>query len=171
MKIGILSDTHGWLDPRILHHFKDCDEIWHAGDVGSMAVIDELAAFKPLIGVYGNIDNNEIRAVFPEFRMIKREGVNILITHIAGTPKRYNKAVFDKLKEVIPNILVCGHSHILKVMADKQNYNMLYVNPGAAGKYGFHKIRTIIRFEINQGKMENMEVIELGKRSATTEGV
>ncbi len=131
-----------------------------------MLVIDELSAFKPIIGVYGNIDSHQIRTVFPEFKMIKREGVNILITHIAGTPKHYNKAVKDKLKEVIPNMLVCGHSHILKVMADKQNYNMLYVNPGAAGKHGFHKIRTIIRFEINQGKIEHMEVIELGKRSA-----
>ncbi len=166
MKIGILSDTHGWLDKRILHYFKDCDEIWHAGDVGSMEVIEELAAFKPLIGVHGNIDNQEIRTVFPEFKMIKREGINILITHIAGTPKYYNKAVSSKLKEVIPNMLVCGHSHILKVMPDRQKYNMLYVNPGAAGKLGLHKMRTIIRFEINQGKIENMEVIELGKRSS-----
>ncbi len=166
MKIGILSDTHGWLDKRILHHFKDCDEIWHAGDVGSIEVIDELSAFKPTIGVYGNIDNQQVRAVFPEFKMIKRESVNILIAHIAGAPKQYNKAILEKLKEVIPNILVCGHSHILKVMADRQNYNMLYVNPGAAGKHGFHKVRTIIRFELNQGKIENMEVIELGKRSA-----
>lgn len=165
MKIGILSDTHGWLDKRILHHFKDCDEIWHAGDVGSIDIINELQAFKPIIGVYGNIDNHEIRTVFPEFKMIKREGVNILITHIAGTPKRYSKAVSNKLKEVIPNILVCGHSHILKVMADRQNYNMLYINPGAAGNHGFHKVRTIIRFEINQGKIEKMEVIELEKRS------
>ena len=165
MKIGILSDTHGWLDDRILHFFKDCDEIWHAGDVGSIDVIEKLSAFKPTIGVFGNIDSHEIKTVFPEFQMIKREGVNIIITHIAGNPSRYNKAVSDKLKEVIPNMLVCGHSHILKVMADKKNYNMLYVNPGAAGKHGFHKMRTIIRLELNQGRIENMEVIELGKRS------
>ena len=165
MKIGILSDTHGWLDERIFHLFKNCDEIWHAGDVGSTDIIDRLSAFKPTIGVYGNIDNHEIRATFPEFQMIKREGVNVIITHIAGAPKRYNKVVLNKLKEVIPNMLVCGHSHILKVMADKQNYNMLYVNPGAAGKHGLHKMRTIIRLELNQGKIENMEVIELGKRS------
>ena len=165
MNIGILSDTHGWLDERIFHFFKDCDEIWHAGDVGSIDIIDKLTAFKPTIGVYGNIDNHEVKMAFPEFKMIKREGVNIMITHIAGTPKRYNKAVSDKLKEVIPQMLVCGHSHILKVMADRKNYNMLYVNPGAAGKHGFHKIRTIIRLELNQGKIENMEVIELGKRS------
>ena len=165
MKIGILSDTHGWLDERILHFFKDCDEIWHAGDVGSLDIIDKLSAFKPTIGVYGNIDSHEIKTIFPEFQMIKREGVNIIITHIAGTPPRYNKVVSDKLKEVIPNILVCGHSHILKVMADKNKYNMLYVNPGAAGKHGFHKMRTIIRLELNQGKIENMEVIELGERS------
>lgn len=169
MKIGILSDTHGWLDERILHFFKDCDEIWHAGDVGSIDVIDKLKAFKPTIGVYGNIDSHEIQTVFPEFQMIKREGVNIMITHIAGTPKRYNKAVSDKLKEVIPNMLVCGHSHILKVMADKQNYNMLYVNPGAAGKHGFHKMRTIIRLELNKGKIKNMEVVELGRRSQLNE--
>ena len=165
MKIGILSDTHGWLDERIFHLFKNCDEIWHAGDVGSTDIIDQLSTFKPTIGVYGNIDNHEIRAIFPEFQMIKREGVNVIITHIAGTPKRYNKAVLDKLKEVIPNMLVCGHSHILKVIADKKNYNMLYVNPGAAGKHGLHKMRTIIRLELNQGKIEKMEVIELGKRS------
>lgn len=165
MKIGILSDTHGWLDERVFHFFKECDEIWHAGDVGSIEVIDKLQAFKPTIGVYGNIDSHEIKTVFPEFKMIKREGVNIIITHIAGTPNRYNKSVSDKLKEVIPHMLVCGHSHILKVMADRKNYNMLYVNPGAAGKHGFHKMRTIIRLELNQGKIENMEVIELGKRS------
>jgi uncharacterized protein len=165
LKIGILSDTHGWLDDRILHHFKDCDEIWHAGDVGSIDVIDKLKAFKPTIGVYGNIDNHAIKSEFPEFQMIKREGVNIMITHIAGTPKRYNNVVSSKLKEVIPNMLVCGHSHILKVMADKKNYNMLYVNPGAAGKHGIHKMRTIIRLELDRGRIENMEVIELGKRS------
>lgn len=165
MKIGILSDTHGWLDERIFHFFKDCDEVWHAGDVGSIDVIDQLSAFKPTIGVFGNIDNQEIKTVFPEFQMIKREGINVIITHIAGSPSRYNKGVSDKLKEVIPNILVCGHSHILKVMADRKNYNMLYVNPGAAGKHGFHKMRTIIRLELNKGKIENMEVIELGKRS------
>ncbi len=165
MKVGILSDTHGWLDERILHYFKDCDEIWHAGDVGSIDVIDKLKAFKPTLGVYGNIDNQAIKAEFPAFQMLKREGVNIMITHIAGTPKRYNKAVLSKLKEVVPNMLVCGHSHILKVMADKQNYNMLFINPGAAGKHGFHKMRTIIRLELTQGKIKNMEVIELGKRS------
>ena len=164
MKIGILSDTHGWLDERILHYFKDCDEIWHAGDVGDISIIDTLSNFKPTIGVYGNIDDHNIRNIFPEFKLIKREGVNIIITHIAGTPKHYNNALSAKLKEVIPNMLVCGHSHILKVMPDKKNYNMLYVNPGAAGRHGFHKVRTIIRLELNQGKIENMEAIELGKR-------
>ncbi len=163
MRIGVLSDTHGWLDKRILHFFKDCDEIWHAGDVGSVEVINTLSTFKPTIGVYGNIDNQHVRRLFPEFQHIQRAGLYILITHIAGTPPKYNSVIYNKLKEFSPNLLVCGHSHILKVMPDKQN-QLTYLNPGAAGRHGFHKIRTIIRFEINAGQLQNMEVIELGKR-------
>ena len=164
MKIGLLSDTHGWLDERILHHFKDCDELWHAGDVGNISVIHTLEQFKPTIGVYGNIDGVDIRAVFPETQVIVREGLKIYITHIAGSPNRYTKGLLSKLKEEKPNILVCGHSHILKVMPDKNLNNLFYINPGAAGRHGFHKVRTIIKLEINSGKIVRMEAIELGAR-------
>ncbi|MCB0495510.1 MAG: metallophosphoesterase family protein [Cyclobacteriaceae bacterium] len=164
MRIGILSDTHGWLDERILHHFKDCDEIWHAGDVGDVSIIDHLQQLKPTIGVYGNIDGQETRSVFPETEILLREGLKIYITHIAGTPGRYQNGLMSKLKEEMPKILVCGHSHILKVMPDKKLNNMLYINPGAAGRHGFHKVRTILKLEINNGKIANMQAIELGKR-------
>lgn len=165
MKIGILSDTHGWLDERILHHFKDCDEVWHAGDVGNTSVIETLQKFKPTIGVYGNIDGQEIRSIFPETQILYKEGLKIYITHIAGTPPRYQKGILSKLKEENPNILVCGHSHILKVMPDKKLNNMLYINPGAAGRHGFHKVRTILKLEIADGKIKHLEAIELGLRS------
>lgn len=165
MKIGIVSDTHGWFDERILHYFKDCDEIWHAGDVGNAALIDELQKFKPVVGVYGNIDGHDVRAIFPETQIIIREGLKIYITHIAGTPARYQKGLLSKLKEELPNILVCGHSHILKVMPDKRLNNMLYLNPGAAGRHGFHKVRTLLRLEISKGKILHLEAIELGSRS------
>lgn len=168
MKIGILSDTHGWLDERIIHHFKECDEILHAGDVGNVSVIEQLEQFKPTVGVYGNIDGTEIRAIFPETQVFMREGLNIYITHIAGTPSRYEKGLFSKLKEEAPNILVCGHSHILKVMPDKKLNNLLYINPGAAGKHGFHKMRTIIKLELEKGEITGMQVIELGPRGKIT---
>lgn len=164
MKVGILSDTHGWLDERILHHFKDCDEVWHAGDVGSVEVINKLEQFKPTIGVYGNIDGTGVRVIFPETQVFEREGLKIYITHIAGTPKRYQNGLLNKLKEEKPNILVCGHSHILKVMPDSKLNNMLYINPGAAGKHGFHKVRTIIKLELQDGKITHMDAIELGPR-------
>lgn len=165
MKIGILSDTHGWLDERIFHHFNDCDEIWHAGDVGDISIIDQLIKFKPTIGVYGNIDGTDMRAALPNTQLFEREGLKIYITHIAGTPKRYEKGIISKLKEEKPNILVCGHSHILKVMTDKNFNNMLYINPGAAGRHGFHKIRTIIKLELKNKSIAAMQAIELGARS------
>lgn len=163
MKICIISDTHGYLEPNTLSHLSQCDEIWHAGDIGNLAILQKIESLNPLIAVYGNIDGHEVRAAVPENQIINRLGVKILITHIAATPPSYNKRVLALIKKHQPNILVCGHSHILKVEFDKVN-NLLFINPGAAGKHGFHKIKTLIRFEINNGKPQNMEVVELGSR-------
>jgi uncharacterized protein len=164
-KIGLISDTHSFLDPKVLEYFKDCDEIWHAGDFGSLAVSDQLSAFKPLKGVYGNIDGQDIRQVHPLNQKFEVEGIKVWMTHIGGTPDRYNPVIRKELMEAPPHIFICGHSHILKVISDKKLNNMLYINPGAAGIHGFHKVKTIIRFEISEGKIKNMQAIELGKRS------
>jgi len=164
MKIGIISDTHGFLDPKVFEYFKEVDEIWHAGDVGEKSVLHKLKQFKPTTAVYGNIDGNEIRIQAPENEVIEREGSKILMTHIASKPPKYNSRVRELIKNHNPNILVCGHSHMLKVEMDKAN-NLLFINPGAAGRHGFHQMRTLIRFEIKEGKPQNLEVIELGKRS------
>ena len=164
MKIGLLSDTHNYLDEKMLSYYAEVDEIWHAGDFGNWQVADQLRNFKPLMGVYGNIDGQEIRSEYPEQLRFKREGLDIWMIHIGGAPPRYNPKVKKILQQNPPNIMVCGHSHILKVMTDPNYDKMLYLNPGAAGKQGFHKIRTMLRFEINKGKPEKMEVIELGKR-------
>ncbi|MBK9330284.1 MAG: metallophosphoesterase family protein [Sphingobacteriales bacterium] len=162
-RIGILSDTHGFLDEQVFEHFKDVDMIWHAGDIGTQEVTDKLKAFKPLYAVYGNIDGHELRAEFPETRLIKVEGSKVMITHIAGAVGKYNAYVNALLRHEKPDILVCGHSHIVKVMKDPK-HGFLYVNPGAAGIHGFHKTKTIIRFEIENGKPQKMELIELGLR-------
>jgi hypothetical protein len=162
-KIGLLSDTHSYLDPKIFEYFKDVDEIWHAGDVGSMEVIDKLRAFKPLRGVYGNIDDYEIRKELPEFNRFTCEGVEVLITHIAGKPGKYAKPALEALNEKSPKLFVCGHSHILLVKMDPK-FNMLWMNPGACGYKGFHQVKTILRFSIDGDKIQNLEAIELGKR-------
>jgi hypothetical protein len=163
-KIGILSDTHGYIDDRILHYFENCDQIWHAGDVGDFQVIETLEnTGKKIMGVYGNIDNQKIRTVFPEVQVFTVEQQKVLMLHIAGYPGRYNKQAYHLIKKYQPNIVVCGHSHILKIQFSKE-LNLLHINPGAAGIKGFHKIRTIVRFDINGQKLQNMEVIELGKR-------
>ena len=166
MKIGLISDTHHYLDDKVFAYFEPCDEIWHAGDFGSREVADMLKNFRPLVGVYGNIDGQDIRIEYPLEQRFSREGMEVWMIHIAGAPPRYNPAVRKQLQESRPDILVCGHSHILKVIADKKYKNMLYLNPGAAGKQGFHKIRTLLRFDINQRRVVNMEVIELGKRGS-----
>lgn len=164
MKIGLLSDTHSVLDKRIFDYFKEVDEIWHAGDVGDPEIINQLEAFKPVVGVYGNIDNTTVRQRFPEFQRFEREGVSILMTHIAGRPGRYAKNTVDEIKkEGVPKLFVCGHSHILLVKFDAR-FKMLWLNPGACGKQGFHSVKTILRFELLKGKIKNMEVIELGKK-------
>jgi putative phosphoesterase len=163
IKIGLLSDTHGYIDPKVYTYFRDVDEIWHAGDIGTMEAADELSEFKKLRAVFGNIDNQLIRSVFREVEIFNLDSVKILITHIGGYPGRYAKGIKQLLMSEKPDIFICGHSHILKVMYDK-NLQLLHLNPGAAGNQGFHKIKTLLRFEINEGKIQNMEVIEMGPR-------
>jgi uncharacterized protein len=162
-RIGILSDTHSWLDPKILHHFKDVDEIWHAGDIGDIEVLDQLRQFKPTRAVFGNIDNHVIRQETSEFNVFQIEQKKILITHIAGKPGKYSKPLYDRMQLEQPDVVVCGHSHILLVQFDK-HANLLWINPGACGIKGFHSVRTVVRFTIDGDKIENFEVIELGKR-------
>lgn len=162
-KIGIISDTHGFTDPKYAKYFGSCDEIWHAGDIGDLSVTDELSKIAPVRAVYGNIDNHLIRSEFPLHQRFYCEKVSVWITHIGGKPYVYSKNIREEIETNPPRIFVCGHSHICKVQMDKK-LNMLYINPGAAGVKGFHKVRTLIRFEIDQYDIRNMEVIELGTR-------
>ncbi len=159
-KIGILSDSHAFLDERVFEHFKDCDEIWHLGDIGSVEVADKLLAFKPLKVVCGNIDGAELRRMFPMHNRFMCEDVDVWLTHIGGYPGKYDRSIREALKEKPPQLFVCGHSHILKVQFDKQ-LNLLHINPGAEGKYGFHQVRTIIRLVIDGKDIRDLEVIEL----------
>lgn len=175
-KIGLLSDTHSYLDDRIFEHFRNCDEVWHAGDIGSVKIIEQLEAFKPVRIVFGNIDTQEVRSRTDENLHFELEGFRVWITHIGGAPPKYNPQVKPVLKAGPqaagspaagpPDIFVCGHSHILRVMRDPAMNNMLYINPGAAGREGFHKFRTILRFNLHEGIISQMEAIELGKRGA-----
>ena len=163
VKIGLLSDTHGCLDEAIFTHFAQCDEIWHAGDFGDIALADTLSAFKPLKGVYGNIDGQAIRSVYPEHLRFTCEAVGVWMTHIGGYPGRYSPQVRKGIQQSPPKLFICGHSHILKVMYD-QKLQCLHLNPGAAGKQGWHKVRTLLRFSIDDNRIENLEVIELAGR-------
>ncbi len=165
-RIGLISDTHGFLDEAVFEHYRNCDEIWHAGDVGSATIIDKLQEFKPLRAVSGNIDGQSVRSLAPEDQRFEIEGLRVWITHIGGYPPRYNKMVKPQLRSEPPDIFVCGHSHILRVMRDPALSNMLYLNPGAAGREGFHKMRTLLRFSLDSGKVRDMEVVELGLRGA-----
>ncbi|HLU86913.1 MAG TPA: metallophosphoesterase family protein [Taishania sp.] len=158
-----MSDTHGYLDPKIFHYFKDVDEVWHAGDIGDVATLDQLRQFKPLRIVYGNIDGHDIRCETPLVERFKIEEVEVLMTHIAGKPGKYAKPAFEELKKQPPNLFVCGHSHILLVKMDP-TFNMLWMNPGACGIKGFHQVRTILRFSITKDRIHDLEVVELGKR-------
>jgi len=160
MKIGLLSDTHCYIDSRIYKYFEMCDEIWHAGDIGNLETANKLQQFKPLRAVYGNIDGYSVRQLFPKYLFFTVEEMRVLITHIGGYPGHYAKEVYPLLVNNPPDIFICGHSHILKVMYDK-NLKFLHINPGAAGKYGFHTVQTLIRFEIRGKKIDNLEVIEL----------
>lgn len=166
MRIGLLSDTHSHLDAKVFDHFKNVDEIWHAGDIGDRTVADQLEKFKPFRAVYGNIDDPSMQVRFPEDAWIDLEGVSVWMTHIGGAPPNYNPRVKRILKERVPAVFICGHSHILRVKRDPAFQNMLYLNPGAAGNHGFHAIKTIVRFELSSGTIKNLEVIELGKRGA-----
>jgi uncharacterized protein len=167
-KIGLLSDTHGWLDDAVFRHFEQCDEIWHAGDIGTTAVLDQLKAFKPLKAVYGNIDGAEIRLDCPEHLRWNCEGVDVWITHIGGRPGNYALPIKNVIRSNPPKLFVCGHSHICLVKMDT-TLKCLHINPGAAGRHGFHKVRTLLRFEIDNGRMQNMDVIELGPRVSRSE--
>lgn len=164
-KIGLLSDTHSHLDPKIKELFADCDELWHAGDIGSLSLLEELEQFKPTKAVYGNIDDSKIRAATVLDLRFDCEGLDVWITHIGGYPGRYNQRVRAIMEKNPPNLFICGHSHILKVVPDKK-YQLLHINPGACGVHGFHKMKTAIRFQVEKGKISNMEVLELGKRGA-----
>lgn len=166
-KIGLLSDTHSEVDEKIFHHFKDVDEIWHAGDVGDISVIHKLQNFKPLRGVYGNIDTQEIRNELPLFNVFDCEGMKVLIMHIAGRPNKYAKNAYHLIKTHQPQLFICGHSHILLVQKDT-HLNLLWLNPGACGNKGFHKIKTLLRFEIDKGMIQNLEAIEIGYRNAVS---
>lgn len=160
-KIGLLSDTHGFLDDKVFEHFKDCDEVWHAGDIGTIEVADRLAAFKPLRAVYGNIDGDKLRVMFKQHERWMCEGVDVWMTHIGGYPGKYAREVKPEIFMHPPKLFISGHSHILKVMYDKK-LGTLHINPGAEGKYGFHNVRTLVRFEIDGTDIRNLEVIEIG---------
>ncbi|MFD2569678.1 metallophosphoesterase family protein [Spirosoma soli] len=161
-RIGLLSDTHSYLDPQVFTYFNDCDEVWHAGDVGAPTVTDQLRAFRPLRVVCGNIDQEASN--LPSHQRFTLEGLDIWMTHIGGTPPRYNTTVRPNLQLNTPDIFICGHSHILKVTRDPAINNLLFINPGAAGKTGFHQMRTAIRFSLDMGRVTDMQVIELGKK-------
>ncbi|NLP58929.1 metallophosphoesterase [Lutibacter sp. B1] len=162
-KIVLLSDTHGYIDDQILKFIKQADEVWHAGDIGTIEVADTIANLKPLRAVYGNIDGKLIRAEYPLDTKFIIEDVSVWITHIGGYPNKYDFRVREELAKNPPKLFICGHSHILKVIFDKK-LNILHMNPGAAGKQGFHNVRTMLRFEIDKGAISNLEIIELEKR-------
>ena len=164
-KILLLSDTHGHLDQKIIKYINGADEVWHAGDIGTTVGADGISRLKPFKGVYGNVDGHELRSQFPENQIFRCEGVKVLMTHIGGYPGRYNARVKKLILEEKPQLYICGHSHILKVVQDRKN-NLLHMNPGACGVHGFHQIRTLLRFELNQGKIEKLEAVELGQRGS-----
>ena len=158
-KIGLLSDTHGFLDDKIMDFFDACDEIWHAGDIGSLAVADKLNNIKPLKAVYGNIDGQEVRIVYPKIQSFQCEQVHVLMIHIGGYPGKYEKEVRTIIQNTGVDLFISGHSHILKVMYDKKN-ELLHINPGAAGKSGLHKHQTAVRFVIDGKNIKDLEVFE-----------
>jgi len=164
-KIGVLSDTHSVLPESVYNFLKDCDQIWHAGDIGNHKVIEKLSeSGSEIHAVFGNIDGQDIRMILPEVETFNVEGLSILLMHIGGTPSRYSPKANSLIKKYRPDIFVCGHSHILKIMYDKKN-NLLYINPGAAGRNGFHKKITAVRFEIDNAKIQKMEVLDIDRFS------
>ena len=162
-KILLISDTHGYMDNAILKHVEKVDEVWHAGDIGDLKVTDAIKNLKPLKAVYGNIDDAQIRTEFPEHQRFLCEDVAVWMTHIGGYPPKYNSRILPALNENPPRLFICGHSHILKVIPDKKRH-IIHMNPGAVGRHGFHKIRTMLRFTIDGKKIDNLEVIEFDSR-------
>ncbi len=161
-KIGLLSDTHNYWDERYETHFAACDEVWHAGDIGSLELAKRFEAFKPFRAVHGNIDDYHVRYAYPQMLRFTLEDVDVLMTHIGGHPGKYDPSVRPLLYAHPPTLFICGHSHILRVMYDKK-LQFLYMNPGAAGKFGIHRVRTLLRFVLDAGDIRDLEVIELGK--------
>jgi len=159
-KILLISDTHSYLDPRINKHIDACDEVWHAGDIGDISLTDKIKNIKPLIAVYGNIDDQKVRSEFKKDEIFYCEKVKVFITHIGGYPPNYTPALTRKMEEIRPQLFICGHSHILKVMHDKR-LNCLHMNPGALGTHGFHHVQTALKFEIDGDKIQNLQIIEL----------
>jgi len=166
VKILLLSDTHDFLDSRILHHAQGCNEIWHCGDFGSESIADQLESVASLRGVYGNVDGQQIRQRFPLINQFEIEGLKVLMIHIGGYPGRYAAGVKKKLMEFKPQLFISGHSHFVKIVRDRELNNLLHINPGAAGTEGFHTVRTVVTFEIIKSKIEDLQVIELGLRSS-----
>lgn len=166
VKIGILSDTHGFIPSQVYRFLENCDEIWHAGDWGDLKTYDELKAFKPLRAVWGNIDGKDLRVEMPEYLVFEVENLKVLMIHIGGYPGKYSNKCLELIKTHRPDIMVCGHSHILKVMRDN-TYGLMHFNPGAAGNKGFHAKCTALRFEIAAGKCQNLEVWEMPKTMPT----
>ena len=163
VKVALISDTHSFLGSDVIKHLQDVDEIWHAGDIGNPKLIDQLEAIKPLKAVYGNIDGKEVRISFPLNNMFECEGVKVLMTHIGGYPGRYTKRVKELLLEENPDLYICGHSHICKVMKDKA-LDLIHMNPGACGHEGFHQFRTMLKFRCVDGEIKNLQLVELGRR-------
>lgn len=159
-KIGLLSDTHSYWDQKYVKYFSDCDEIWHAGDIGSIDLALQFEKLKPFRAVFGNIDDAKIRLSYPEYLRFSLEDVDVLMTHIGGYPGKYKPEVEQILRINPPKLFICGHSHILKIVYDKK-YNCLVINPGAAGKYGFHEVRTLVKFSLDSGNIKDLDVIEL----------
>lgn len=162
-RIGLLSDTHGFIEPKLFDFFAECDEIWHAGDFGNFETLEQLAAFKTLRGVYGNIDDHKVRSVFKKHLKFRIEGVKVWITHIGGYPNHYDKSVKPFIFNDPPTLFISGHSHILKVIFDKK-IGTLHINPGAAGNHGFHKVKTLLRFTIDGDRIKDLEIMEIPRK-------
>ena len=166
-KILLISDTHSYLDKALIKHIKAADEIWHAGDIGTIDLCDVIEKLKPLKAVFGNIDGNDVRVAYPENLFFACENVKVFITHIGGYPGKYPSKIKQLLLEHKPKIFICGHSHILKVMYDK-DLDLLHINPGACGVHGFHNVKTAVKFEIEGSEIKNLAIIELGSRTSLT---
>ncbi len=164
-RIGLLSDTHAWLDPVVVKHLKECDEIWHAGDIGGIEIADKLSEIAPLRAVYGNIDDHKVRIDYPKHQRFRCEEVDVWITHIGGYPKNYDRNVKPEIFENPPQLFISGHSHILKVIFDKE-LNLLHINPGASGINGFHKVQTMIKFTIDAKEIKDLQVVEFGNKGS-----